>query len=251
MSSFTDATMNTLPALPDDLASLRYEDFVAIGRAVESSRNFLLGDLACGVEARYGDAKLQEYARDIGVEYRTLLNFRTVARAYPELSRRRELSFGTHQALASQPDRLDLIRSGDYPTVAKARELVVRRNQGSDSPVAPGEPSRDSVTPFPRESHQPDNSSSQNGSTGLIGDSDVIQGEIVPFGALDDSMPSSFQPEDSNPSVADCRAWWARCNSILAHILETDATPVDIPQTKFFMKLVQEASMKGWFSNVQ
>ena len=48
--------MNTLPALPDDLASLRYEDFVAIGRAVESSRNFLLGDLACGVEARYGDA---------------------------------------------------------------------------------------------------------------------------------------------------------------------------------------------------
>ena len=122
-----------------DWQSWDYDDFVRAGREVASRSAWLYGDLACAVETGYGDGTLARFAADISVNYETLLNYRTVAKAYPQSSRRRELSFGVHQAFASQSDRLELVGSREW-TVAQARELIAGRRGPSPLPPPNGQP---------------------------------------------------------------------------------------------------------------
>jgi hypothetical protein len=91
------------------LSSLDWDDLVRLGTAVISLRNWVLGDLACAVETRYGENNLGRYAAEIGVEYKTLLNYRT---------------------LAAQPDRAELTQR--QMTAAEAREIVSGRKKLAD-----------------------------------------------------------------------------------------------------------------------
>jgi hypothetical protein len=136
-----------VPQLPSDAASLSYEDLVELGRQVVHAAQWAFGDLACAVETGYGESRLQEFAADIGLRYETLLNYRTVARAFPQSSRRRELSFGVHQALAGQDDRTGLIASRDDWTVASARDLASERREAAGQPAAASQ--REVIRPEP------------------------------------------------------------------------------------------------------
>jgi hypothetical protein len=99
-----------------------YESLVKQGRQAAKSQ-WTLGDLASRVEIAYGDGKLQEYAEDIGVDYRTLLDYRTVARAY-EKSERSDLPWSVHRVLAAQEDRVKLVT--DPKLTYRAAQALIR-----------------------------------------------------------------------------------------------------------------------------
>lgn len=116
------------------MAKPSYESLVKQGRQAAKSQ-WTLGDLASKVETSYGEGKLQEYADDIGVEYRTLLDYRRVALAY-EKSERSDLPWSVHAILAPQDDRAGLVKD-DKLTASVARALVRGRKEAS---ALPGEP---------------------------------------------------------------------------------------------------------------
>lgn len=101
------------------------------GQEVQSRSAWVLGDLAASVDTRYGESTLARYADDIGVAYESLKQYRRVAIAFPEKGGR--LPFSAAQALAAQPDRLELAASRDW-TVAQARDLVSSRREPAPLP---------------------------------------------------------------------------------------------------------------------
>jgi hypothetical protein len=112
-----------------------YADLVARGRAAVAGMHrslWELGDAAAEVETKWGEHKLQDYAVDVGVPYKTLQSARTTARAWPEKSRR--LDFSTCQALNAQIDRHNIARRRPDITMAEARDLVTRRRARRDDP---------------------------------------------------------------------------------------------------------------------
>ncbi len=123
------------PWLPSDPAHWTYEQFVEAGQQVVSGGQWLLGDLACGLETKYGEGDLAKFASDISVEFSTLRKYKQVAQAYSESVRHRTISFGVHEVFATQSDRAELISSRDDWTVAQARELVANRRS-----ALPGSP---------------------------------------------------------------------------------------------------------------
>jgi hypothetical protein len=68
---------------------------------------------------------LQRLADDIGIEYKTLLDYRRLAQAYEE-SECSGNSWTLHQVFAGQPDRVALVRQKSW-TVREARREVSRR----------------------------------------------------------------------------------------------------------------------------
>lgn len=108
------------PLTPRDF--WEYEDFVNAGRELQEASSWLYGDLAAGVHGRYGEARLKQYAEDIGVPYSTLKRCRTVARAFPRTGPRGP--FSVCRELAALKDRLALVSGRDDWTVAQARELA-------------------------------------------------------------------------------------------------------------------------------
>lgn len=127
-----------------------WDEAVAKARAIVArvdGAQWELGDLALGVEIKYGEGNLANFAEEIGVEPRTLMRYRWVAGRYPaKCVVRTTHSFSIFLALAGQPDRLELIASRQW-TAREARELVASRKPkplpkgGEPSPPAPGQPS--------------------------------------------------------------------------------------------------------------
>lgn len=119
------------------MAKPTYESLVKQGRQAAKSQ-WTIGDLAIKVEVNYGEGDIQQYAEDIGVDYRTLLDYRTVARAYLK-SERSELPWSVHRVLASQDDRIELVK--DTALTYRAAQALVRGRKekgAADSP--PGVP---------------------------------------------------------------------------------------------------------------
>lgn len=101
--------MKKASAPPED-----WDGYVKAGRAAVARRdksNFELGDLAIAVsaDARYGDAKLPHYANEIGVPYKTLLDYRRVAQAFQNSERSELVSWSGHEILAAQPDPVECL----------------------------------------------------------------------------------------------------------------------------------------------
>jgi len=86
-----------------------WDELVAEGRLAIDGFQWRLGDLAAEVEKSYSESSLAAYAVEIGVNFATLESYRTIAAAYPQKSRRLDFSWSVHQALAAQPDRLELV----------------------------------------------------------------------------------------------------------------------------------------------
>lgn len=87
-----------------------WEELVLKG--LEAGRNmeglqWQLGDLALQVETVRGEHTLEEYARSIGQDPSRLRHYKMTARAFEDVQRCTNLSYGHHEVLATRADRLD------------------------------------------------------------------------------------------------------------------------------------------------
>ena len=124
--------------LRDDV---EWDELVAFGRGLAAGSRWVLGDLACRVGRRYGEARLEAFAEEIDVGYSVLRDYKAVARAFPaEIVGPQTHSWSVYQALAAQEDRLELV-SGEPMTAAQARELAASRRKPA-KPRKPRKPSR-------------------------------------------------------------------------------------------------------------
>jgi hypothetical protein len=124
-----------------------YDDLVAEGREaskLQDQANWTRGDLALKVESLSkseagamsksdgAPAPLQQYAKDIDVEYGSLKTWRSTSEAWPLTRRRARRSWSTHRVLNAQPDRFDLI--DQVKTRADAQKIVRERDKPKGSP---------------------------------------------------------------------------------------------------------------------
>jgi len=122
-----------------------------------------LGDLALQVETHHGEHSLERYAKQIGVEYRTLDDYRRVAKAFGFPDRSGNLSWTHHQRVAARPDRLewlaratkhgwstskfqDEVRLADNPSVPT--NLVQQLKQEVTAGTTPVEAATDAIKKY-------------------------------------------------------------------------------------------------------
>lgn len=69
-----------------NMITWEWEQFTSMGmqcRAVKDISQWALGRLALGVETKFGESSLKEYAKEIGVNHNSLNTYRWVAKKYP------------------------------------------------------------------------------------------------------------------------------------------------------------------------
>jgi hypothetical protein len=106
--------------------SSNYEQYVAQGLQARKNLHasqWVLGALARNVEIEYGKRTLQKYAKDIGVEYGTLRNYRATFEAWLNAAGRPE-NFAIATALNSHPDRYQVVARFPKLTFRQAREIM-------------------------------------------------------------------------------------------------------------------------------
>jgi hypothetical protein len=116
------------PELVSDLET--YDDHVRAWQRlerVESGIQWARGDIAASLETKHGEATLERFAAQVGVEYATMRAYKAVALAYPQPVRRLTTSWSVHQVLAAQSDRLSLLPH--VRTVKQARDVLVIRQE--------------------------------------------------------------------------------------------------------------------------
>lgn len=116
-----------LPGSEVDLAALSYEELVQVGRALERSYQWRLAELSYAVDSI--GRTLKEYSEDIGVNYQTLRTARMVYSAWQGVPGAAGITFGVLKALASQPDRADIVAASPEMTVREAIEIVQSRSK--------------------------------------------------------------------------------------------------------------------------
>jgi hypothetical protein len=102
----------------------KYEDAVEEGKEIVQCLNkdqWRLGELADGVATDYGEETLKSYAEDIGINFNTLRNYRSMYRKWPNRDTRPK-STAVAKALAAYPDREDIIKK--YPDMTEAMALM-------------------------------------------------------------------------------------------------------------------------------
>jgi hypothetical protein len=151
MSASTTKPTAPKPTAPKATApkAMKYETAVARARKVMAAvnrSNWTLGDIALAVETvTYGEGTIQRLADDISVDYKSLLNMRTVSKAYAT-SDRSENSWTVHMVFAGQKDRAELVKAQTW-TVSAARALVVSRNAPAETVPAGDSDETDPVAP--------------------------------------------------------------------------------------------------------
>ena len=127
--------------IPDSLTEKTWEHLSDIILGLEASIQWILGDLWAFAEyKKYGEdtpdgqdtkkGKRKTLAEKFGKSPKTLSNWASVCKNYPDQSsRHRELSFGHHEVVASNDDRLELLQlayaeDGKIYSVAKFRDIV-------------------------------------------------------------------------------------------------------------------------------
>ena len=121
---------------------VKFEKFVQAGRDVVSRTGWLLGVLAIQVEnLNMGEEKVAEFARRIEIPYSTLVNARTVARAWGGLDEtwHPKISFGVAKVLAAQEDRFQIAGAKPDMTVREATILVRERRGALPAPAVQDE----------------------------------------------------------------------------------------------------------------
>jgi cytochrome c1 len=125
---------HTTDAVRTVVSTTADEPDVDVVAGVDLGMKWRTGDAAAGIPATYGRHRLQDFARSLGTPYATLLQWRRVARRFPSESRRDGVPWGVYQALASEPDRLDLIER-DWTTLS-ALAFVRARREADDAAAA-------------------------------------------------------------------------------------------------------------------
>jgi hypothetical protein len=128
--SFTEARTNS------------YTKLVKAGQAIiqrQDQDNWVLGELASQVEIDYGEAKLETYAEDIGVDYTTLRHCRRTYEVWEvESGGRPPISFWTAYTLngMDKEKRLALIKRIPNLTKEQARQKMEEYNEKKNAQKA-------------------------------------------------------------------------------------------------------------------
>jgi hypothetical protein len=105
-----------------------YQQMVKSARAIvqrQEQDNWELGALASKVEKKYGEARLERFAEDIGINYNTLMHCRQTFLAWQKWGRP-QISFWAAYALNKHPDRIDIARKNPTITDDQARGVARR-----------------------------------------------------------------------------------------------------------------------------
>ncbi|MGT2533131.1 hypothetical protein ACU4GG_43255 [Streptomyces nojiriensis] len=96
----------------------------------DAGARFMLGDLALDavpLNDPFAGRKLSNYAKAVGVTPTAMRRYRRVAAAWPQAQRSLETSWSVHAALASHPDRFNIVKHpphGQRWSCADAREAM-------------------------------------------------------------------------------------------------------------------------------
>jgi hypothetical protein len=115
----------------DDNYETNYDDAVKLGKKlVLKLRDYQLelGELADGLEPRYGEATLLQFAADIGIDYETLKTYRTTYRAWRD-EPGRPASFSVARALNRHPDKYEVYQENPTMSVADAKQVMVAHRE--------------------------------------------------------------------------------------------------------------------------
>jgi hypothetical protein len=126
---------NSIQEQMNKLEDSKYLEYVRKGLEVTKKMNdynWIIGDLSLGVKKDYGKHKLEQYARDIGINFSTLKACRATSEAWPEKVSR--LTFWTvHQQLNPHPDRQKLLEKNPKMSKDEAIETTSRWRQEKKS----------------------------------------------------------------------------------------------------------------------
>ena len=103
----TKITLNTLK----DWTWEQYVSYGQMVRALKDASQWALGDMARGIEKAYGDNAIGKFAKEIGINEKSLIEYRRVASQYP-LKRHRMsfLSFSHHQRALKAEEPLEVLK---------------------------------------------------------------------------------------------------------------------------------------------
>jgi hypothetical protein len=90
----------------ESVVKVSWEEYLSQGmeaREMKDNGQWLLGDLSTNIMMDYGEDTIGKYAYAIGVEKKTLMNYRTISAKFPEhvRSKHPKLSFSHFASLAS------------------------------------------------------------------------------------------------------------------------------------------------------
>lgn len=112
---------NLIKSEPLQLESLKtWEDYVSAGvmaRELKDMSQWFLGELATGIEKKYGEDSLGKYSREIGVNPKSLAEYRRVVKKWPRYKRLPYMSFSHHQRVlkAEKPEEvLEMAHDNDW-----------------------------------------------------------------------------------------------------------------------------------------
>ncbi len=114
-----------------EVQKIDWEEAVTRGielREAKDKSQWELGDLALKVEKQYGFDALGKFATDIGVNKKTLQQYRRTAAAFPPAKREAVLSHKHHLILAAREDRfIKLAEAADnsWSSPQLTRELMI------------------------------------------------------------------------------------------------------------------------------
>jgi hypothetical protein len=107
-----------------------WNELVQRGRSAKErlgQAKFDLGDLADEVDTSWGGGQLQKYADEIEIEYKTLCDYRTVARAWGSSERSEKAPWSVYQMLTGRDDRHEILAEQERWTVAQMRARLNKR----------------------------------------------------------------------------------------------------------------------------
>lgn len=120
---------------PLETANLEtWEEFVSAGmmaRELKDMSQWFLGELATGIEKKYGEDSLGKYSREIGVNPKSLTEYRRVVKKWPRYKRVRFMSFSHHQRVlkAQDPEEvLNLASENEWSIKQLDRYLIEERS---------------------------------------------------------------------------------------------------------------------------
>ncbi len=111
-----------------------WNDLVRRGRSATErlgQAKWELGDLADEVETTYNGGELQAFADEIGLEYKTLNNYRGIARAFASREANRgKAPWSVYLLLAGREDRYEILAEREQWTVNAMLERLGRPPKG-------------------------------------------------------------------------------------------------------------------------
>jgi hypothetical protein len=145
--TITTTTQQSEPTINEDFVNKceTWEDFVSLGliaREYKDKSQWILGRCALSIETKYGDNTLNKYAKEIGLDVKTLQNYRWVVKIYltedSEFKPSPKLPFKLYETVATmKPDeRKEFLEQADDNnfSIEKAR---IERKKKEGKPIHP------------------------------------------------------------------------------------------------------------------